>query len=143
MVDDLYLEPNRRAQIFVLIAIILAAILAASLNPIISYLTPSQNAPLQEQVAEAKLMLLLALGTNVIAIIVSLFWVVHFGRQGYRALKLGSYPPSGTIVVRRTKIRTGRQAILAGYLSILFAVLVVVVFGIPCSYVLWLLICSL
>ncbi|MBU1426944.1 MAG: hypothetical protein KKH12_03715 [Gammaproteobacteria bacterium] len=141
--DDLYLEPNRRAQVIVLLAIIFAALLAASLNPIINYLTPSQSAPLQEQVAATRLMLFLALCTNVIAFIIALFWVVHFGRQGYLTLKLGSYPPSGTIVVRRTKVRTGRQAIFAGYLSILFAVLVAVVFGVPCSYVLWQLICSL
>ena len=123
MVDDLYLEPNRKAQIFFLVTIIIAAILYASLDPIINSLTPSSNSPLEELEAGAKFLNLLALSTNIIWIIISLFWVGYFSRKAYRTLKFGSYPPSGTIVIRRIKIQTGRQAIIAGYLCILFAVL--------------------
>jgi hypothetical protein len=138
MVDDLYIEPNRRAQIIVFFEIILAALLFSSLSPIVNYLTPNQNAPLEELEAGAKLLSLLALGANIFGFIISLFWVVYFGSKGYRTLKLGSYPPSGTIVVRRTKILTGRQAIHAGYLSISFAVLMGL-FTLLIGYKIWLL----
>ena len=137
MVDDLYIEPNRRAQIIVFFVIILAALLFASLSPIVNYLTPSQSAPLEELEAGARHLSLLALGTNIVGFIVSLLWVVYFGRKGYRTLKYGSYPPSGTIVVRRTKILTGRQAIRAGYLSISFAVLMGL-FTLLIGYTIWL-----
>ena len=138
MVDDLYIEPNRRAQIIVFFVIILVALLFASLSPIVNYLTPSQSAPLEELEAGARLLTLLALGANILGFIISLFWAVYFARKGYRTLKLGSYPPSGTIVVRRTKILTGRQAIRAGYLSISFAVLMAL-FTLLIGYKIWLL----
>ena len=138
MEGDLYIEPNRRAQIIVFFVITLAALLLASLSPIVNYLTPSQSAPLEEMEAGARLLTLLALGATIFWFIISLFWVVYFGRKGCRTLKLGSYPPPGTIVVRRTKIRTGRQAISAGYFSISFAVLMGL-FTLLIGYKIWLL----
>ena len=138
MVDDLYIEPNRRAQIIVFFVIILAVLLSASLSPIVNYLTPSESASLEEWEASARFLTLLALGANIFGFIISFFWAVYFGRKGYRTLKLGSYPPSGTIVVRRSKIRTGRQAIHAGYLSISFTVLMGL-FTLLIGYKIWLL----
>jgi hypothetical protein len=122
MVDDLYLEPSRKAQTIFLLVIIFAALLFAAINPIINYLTPSQSAPLNELETSARLLTLLALGSHILTFFILLLFGAHFGRRGYRALKQGSYPPSGTIVIWRTKIRTGRQAILDGYSSIALGV---------------------
>ena len=138
MGDELYLEPNRKAQIIVFLMFVLAAAILALLEPTINRITPSQSAPLEELEAGARLLTLLALGTFVIGFIVSLIWVAYFGRLGYRALKLGSYPPPGTIVVFRTRVCTGKQAVLAGYLSISFAVFIGL-FAVLMGYATWLL----
>jgi hypothetical protein len=137
MGDELYLEPNRRAQIIVLLQFVVGALLLVSVYPIINYLTPSPRASLEELEAETRLLRLLTLGIVVIAFIISLFWVRYFGRLGYRALKLEIYPPPGTIVVRRTRVRTGKQAVLAGYLSISFAVLIGLFIAALIGYEIW------
>ena len=94
----------------------------ASLEAMINHITPSQTAPLEELEAGARFLVLLALGVNVVAFVFSVIWVVYFVRFGYRTLKFGSYPPPGAIVVFRTRVRTGKEAVLSGWLSILFAV---------------------
>jgi hypothetical protein len=123
MGEELYLEPNRKAQVLVLIMFGLVAAVLALLEPTISRLTPSQNAPLEELEAGVRVLALLALGILVVGFISSLVGVAYFGRLGYRALKLGSYPPPGAIVVFRTRVQTGKQAVLAGWLTILCAIL--------------------
>ncbi len=123
MGEELYLEPNRKAQIFVLITFVLAAAILALLEPTINRLTPSQNAPLEELEAGVRVLALFALGTLVVEFVISLVWVAYFGCVGYRALKLGNYPPPDTIVVFRTRVQTGKLAVLAGCLTILCAVL--------------------
>ena len=137
MEDELYLEPNRRTQTIVLLMIIFGILLFASIDPMISYLTPSKSAPLADLERGAKLLGLLASLFFVFALVISLIWAAYFGRVGYRSLKLGSYPPSGAIVVLRTRVRTGKQAVIAGYLSILLAVLFGL-FTIPMGYAIWL-----
>jgi hypothetical protein len=125
MGDESYLEPNRKAQYIVLLMLVLFAVIVALFEPMIHRITPSTSAPLEELEAGGKLLVLLALGTFVVAIAVSIFWAAYFARLGYRTLKVGSYPPPGTIVVFRTRIRTGKLAVLSGYLSIAFAALLV------------------
>src|SRR5579859_615648 len=121
MGDELYLEPNRRAQIVVLLTIVLAALLFASLDPLIKYITPSQSAASDEIKAGATLLLLLNICVNAIAIALSLIWIIYWCRIGYRSLRSGSYPPPGTIVIIRTRVRTGKQALINGWSAILFA----------------------
>ena len=50
---------------------------------------------------------------------IGLLWVVYFARIGQQSLRTGVYPPTGTVVVRRTRIRTGKEAVVLGYLSIM------------------------
>ena len=136
MGDELYVEPNRKAQIIVLLIFVLVGTMVASLEPMIDRITPSQSAPLEELEAGARLLILLVLGACVIGFIVSLLWVAYFGRLGYRTLKLGSYPPPGTIVVFRTRVRTGKRAVLSGYLSISLAVFIGL-FAVLMGYATW------
>ena len=123
MGDELYIEPNRKTQIIVLLVIIFAALIIASIELMVSYLTPSLTAPLEELEAGARLLLLLALCVNVAGVVLSVIWVVYFARIGYRTFKFGNYPPPGAIIVFRTKVRTGKEAVISGWLSILFAVM--------------------
>jgi len=125
MGDESYLEPNRKAQFVVLFMLIVFAALIVSFEPIFHRITPSTSAPLEELEAGGRLLVLLALGIFIVTIAAGLFWVAYFVRLGYRTLKLGSYPPPGTIVIVRTRIRTGQQAALSGYLSIGLAALMV------------------
>ena len=125
MGDELYLEPNRRVQIVVLLIFIVAALLLASLDPLIKYITPSQSAPLEEMKAGATLLLLLNISVNAVAIALSLIWIIYWCRIGYRSLRSGSYPPPGTIVIIRTRVRTGKQALINGWSAIIFAAFMV------------------
>ncbi len=136
MADDLYLEPNRKAQIIFVLVIILGILLFVSVDPILHYLTPSQGAPLEDMKAGVRQLNFLGLGVTTIGLIIQLFWVSYFGRQGFRTLKQGRYPPADTIVIRRTRIRTGKYANLAGYLSIAFAILMGLL-AIQIGYILW------
>lgn len=138
MGDESYLEPNRKAQFIVLLMLVLFAVIVASFEPIIHRITPSTSAPLEELEASGRLLLLLTLGTFVVTFAVGLFWVAYFVRLGYRTLRLGSYPPPGTIVVFRTRIRTGKLAALLGYLSIALAALMVALM-VLLGYATWLL----
>ena len=123
MGEDLYLEPNRKAQINLFLIIIFAALLYLSIDPIVNYLTPSPNASLEELQVGARRISFLGICVRVLNFIIALYWAADSGRKGYLTLKLGTYPPPGTTVVRRTKILTGKQAVHQGYISILFAVL--------------------
>ena len=105
--------------------LILFAVMVASFEPIIHRIAPNTSAPLEELEAGGRLLVVLALGTLLVTIAVGLFWIAYFVRLGYRTLKLKSYPPPGTIVIFRTRIRTGQQAAISGYLSIAFAALIV------------------
>ncbi len=138
MGEELYLEPNRKVQILVLIMFVLVAAILALLEPTINRLAPSQNAPLDELAAGVRVLVLFALGILVVGFTISLIWVAYFGRLGYRALKLGSYPPPGTIVIFRTRVQTGKLAVLAGSLTILCAVLAGLV-AVLMVYAAWLL----
>jgi hypothetical protein len=139
MGEDLYLEPSRKAQIYFFLTIIFAALLYLSIDPLVNYLTPSPNASLEELKAGAQRLSFVNIGVDVIVFIATLYWALSFGKTGYRTLKFGTYPPPGEIVVWRTKIRAGKQAILQGYVLIFFAVisaLITLVYG----FILWLLI---
>lgn len=138
MVGELYVEPNRRAQIIFLLMIIVAGFMLASNDSIINYLAPSRNAPVEEIRSETRLLLLLAISVNFVAFALSLAWTAYVSRLGYRALKLGSFPPPGTIVVFRTRVLTGKQAALTGYLCIMVAVFSGA-FAVLMGYATWLL----
>jgi hypothetical protein len=136
MADELYLEPNRKARIVVVITFVFLAVIVALIDPTIKRMMPGEGAPVEEVQSAARFLTRLALGIVVLAFIISLVWVAYFCRLGYRTLKLGSYPPVGAIVLVRTRVRTGKQAVLAGYLSISLAVLLVLL-DVLVGYVTW------
>lgn len=125
MNDESYLQPSRKAQIIVLVVLILMALIVASLEPVLKHVTPGKSATLEELEGGARLLAILGLVTFSVACVVALTGAGYFARLGYRAMKLGSFPPPGTIVVVRTRIRTGKQVLLSGWLSILFGVLMI------------------
>lgn len=47
---------------------------------------------------------------------------IYFGRMGLKGIAAGEFPPSGTLVVRRTKIRTGAFAKFSSCLAVVLAV---------------------
>jgi hypothetical protein len=93
---------------------------------------------LAELEADARVLLLLTLGTAAVGFVLSVGWIAYFARLGYRTLRLRSYPPPGTVVVFRTRIRSGREAMLAAYASIAFAAVMVLPL-VLLSYLTWLL----
>jgi hypothetical protein len=116
--------------------VVLVVTLVAIVELSIDRITLSPNASVQELRAGTRLMTVLVLGMLVVGFIASLFWVTYFSRIGYRALTLGMFPPPGTIVVRRTLVRTGRSAAFAGYGAITFAFLMGL-FAILLAYGTW------
>jgi hypothetical protein len=136
--SERYVEPSRKAQIVLLAILVLVALVAASIEPTITRLAPSPSAPQQEVDSGIRELTLVGLGTLVVAFIASVWGVTYFVRLGFRALKLRTFPPPGTIVLRRTRIRTGAQATLAAYHALAFAGLLSVL-TILSAYVAWVL----
>ena len=138
MDDERYAEPSKKAQFVLLAILVLVALVVASLEPTITRLAPSSSASQREFDSGIRELTLIGLGTLVVAFIASVWGVTYFGRLGFRALKLRTFPPPGTIVVRRTRIRTGAQATLAAYCALAFAGLLSVL-TILDAYVAWVL----
>jgi hypothetical protein len=137
MGDDSFLEANRKAQFIVLLTFLLVVVIVVSLEPLLYRVVPSISASLEGIEASGRLLLLLALVSHIASFALSLFWIVHLVHVGYLTLKLGSYPPPGTMVVFRTRVRTGKEAAVSGYLSIAFAVLMIAPIALT-AYVTWL-----
>jgi hypothetical protein len=137
MADELYLEPNRRAQVIVLSLLVVGGLIIASIEPALNYLTPSKSATLEEVESGGRSLMLFLMGSFFIFVILSLIWAVYFARLGYRALKSGSFPPPGTLVVARTRVRTGRGALISGWLSISLGA-VIIVPAAALGYLVWL-----
>lgn len=138
MGDESYLEANRKAQFIVLLTFLFVVVIVVSLEPLLYRVTPSLSAALQGIEASGRLLVLLALISHVASFALSLFWITHLVHAGYRTLKLGTYPPPGTMVVFRTRVRTGKQAAVSGYLSFALAALMVAPVALT-AYVTWLL----
>ena len=123
MTDELYLEPNRRAQVVLLVLLIVGGLSIALIEPLFAYLTPGKSATLEESEGGGRSLMLVSMGTFFVFVILSVLWAAYFARLGYRALKSGSFPPPGTMVIARTRVRTGRVALISGWLSISLGVL--------------------
>lgn len=133
-----YLEANRKAQLVVLLTFLFVVVIVVSLEPLLYRVMPSFSASLEGIGTSGGLLLLLTLVSHVVSFALSLFWIAHLVHVGYRTLKLGSYPPPGTMVVFRTRIRTGKQAEVSGYLSFALAALMIAPIALT-AYVTWLL----
>ena len=138
MAEEQYLEPTRGAQVIVLVVLILTALFLATLEPVLNYLTPSESAPLEELERGGRLLELLWLAFFVAAVFLSLIWMAYFLRLGYRTFEFGSFPPPGAMVLARTRVRTGREAKISGWLAVSFGLLMVVP-AVALGYLVWLL----
>ena len=124
MAEDLYREPNRKAQLTTLVVAATFAIVVLSLEPLAQRLLPAPDASLEEIEAGATLLKILADSIILIAIPFGVLWVGYYVHLGYSTLKHGIYPPPGTIVLARTRVRSGRQASVTGYVLVVFAALI-------------------
>jgi hypothetical protein len=61
----------------------------------------------------------------------------YLARLSYRILHFGKYPPPGSVVFFRTRVYTGKQAVITGYVFIL-ASAVVAANAFLTGYVIWL-----
>ena len=118
MSDDVYLEPSHRARVVLLWILSVWVLLFAGLWVLVDYVTPRQDAPLEELTLGGERLILLLLGMYVILFIAGALCAVYVARLAYRTFKFGIFPPPGTIVVRRTRVRTGKAASLAGWVCI-------------------------
>lgn len=137
MAEELYLEPSRKAQVILLLVLISGGLVAASIGPLIDYLTPSKSATLEELESGGRSVMLVLMATFFVCVILSLIWASYFLRLGYRALQSGSFPPPGAVVVARTRVRTGRVALISGWLSIAFGAFIFIP-AVLIGYLLWL-----
>lgn len=124
MSEALYIEPNRKARYFMWFTVILFVGLRLLLEPIDDYFTPAQDSSLEDKEASLILSYKFLIGVFFIELILGIIWAIYCGYLGYRTLMLRRFPPSGLIVVFRTQIRTGKQAIKAGCFSILYALFI-------------------
>lgn len=137
-----FLEANRKAQLIVLLTFLFVVVILVSLEPLLYRVMPSLGTSLQGLEANDRLLLLLTLVSHVVSFALSVFWIAHLVHVGYLTLKLGSYPPPGTMMVFRTRIRTGKQAAVSGYLSFAFAALMIAPIALT-AYVTWLIVGAL
>jgi hypothetical protein len=119
--SERYLEPSRKARITLAVIAVFGLAMPVSAKLITNHLMPGQGASLKELEAAANLFGILARVTIVLAFGLMLAAAAYSGRLGYRSIKHGIFPPPGTAVVRRTLIRTGKQAYQQGYLMLLLA----------------------
>ena len=142
MGDELYLEPNRKAQVIALLFLAFVVIIATIptfIEPTIDHIVPGRNASSEELETRIRLLVPIVFGTLAANLVISLLGVGYFCRLGYRALKFGSFPPPGTMVVFRTRIQTGKLAVIAGCLTILCGVILGLL-AVLTVYAAWLLI---
>ena len=121
MSEAQYIEPNQKARIFMWFSIILFMGLNFLILPISDYLSPSQYASINEREENTRLAFKLFFGGYSLQLILVGFWAIYFGGLGYRTLKFKNFPPPDSIMFIRSHLLTGKKAIKAGYLSIIFA----------------------
>ncbi len=124
MSEKLYLEPNQKLQIGTFLFFILCIASPIFFKFLLPQVTPDLNSSVEEFKVFHSLLKLVMNSTYLIFVICILFLVISSLRAGYRALKLGCYPPPDTILPFRTRIYKGKRAIFSGYISILFGIFV-------------------
>jgi len=111
--DERFIEANRTAQV---IAVVLVAITLFAASEWL------ENLPMSDAEATRTWERFHVVGFGV-SVAVAFLWSYYFGRIGFRALASGEFPPPGTLVMRRTKVRFGSLARVSGLLSIALAVM--------------------
>ncbi len=114
MNNERFIEANRTAQIT---AIVVAAIAILAASPWLGNLPMSD-----EEAAQVWERFHVAIVGACVGL--AILWSLYFGRIGFSTLATGEFPPPGTLVVRRTKVRFGSVARLAGWLCIGFVLMI-------------------
>jgi hypothetical protein len=116
--DERYIEASRSAQAILVAVFLVGIVLIPSSEWIVNRFIPGEGAPVEEltRFYERALIPVIGIGIGLAAA-----WSFYFGRIGIRAITSGEFPPPGTLVVRRTKVKFGRIARASGWLSIAFA----------------------
>ena len=127
--EDLYLEPNLKARKTAILCFAAFAVLMVSLIAWIQPQVPAPNASTEEIEAFLEFVVSFAIVFTIASSPIVLLSALYFARIGQQTLRTGVYPPTGTTVIRRTRIRTGKQAVALGYLSIAFSVLLLASFA--------------
>ncbi len=124
MSEELYHEPNRKAQIrnFYFFAFCIAfPVLIKFLLPNIA---PGSNATAEEREIFMVFLKYFMIGIYVIYVIYLLHLAISMFRMGYCSLKLERYPPPDAILPFRARIYKGKQAISWSYISIALGFLI-------------------
>ena len=127
--EDLYLEPNREARKTAILCFAAFALFMVSLIAWIQQQVPAPNASTKEIETFLEFVASFALLFTIASSPIALLSAFYFFRIGQQTLRTGVYPPTGTTVIRRTRLRTGKQAFALGYLSIAFSVLLLASFA--------------
>lgn len=139
--EELYLEPNRKAQVILLLVLLLlfmlTLLLPTSRDAMIDHFAPRQDAPLEEIISQTRVLLTLTISALLVIFAFFLASAAYFARRSYRILKLGSYPLPGSVVFFRTRVYTGKRAVLVGYLFIFLSALMVA-HSFMTGYAIWL-----
>lgn len=123
MGDKIYLQPSRKAQRRVLLFIILYLIAWLLITTIMDHLIPNGSASLRD--VERNLRIVASIGSIVLTAVFigQILAARYLWRLGFHALKLKTFPPPGTLVIFRTRVVVGKEAVFTGYFILLGAVL--------------------
>lgn len=119
-----YIEPSTKAR-WISAALIGLSVLGylAFQRLLIGDFAPTGN-PTQSDVQELTEALIVTTGaTALVSLCISIAGTIYFWRLGRRAIASSQFPPPGTLVVKRTRIATGRLAKIEAWLSMLFGVI--------------------
>jgi len=119
--DERFIEASRVAQAIVLAMIVAGVGFFAASAWLANHWIPDGGASLEEIARIGERFLVASLGFGIVA---AACWSFYFGRIGFRAIANGEFPPPGTLVVRRTKVKFGSTARVSGWLSIALAIIV-------------------
>jgi hypothetical protein len=122
MNQERYIPASRTAQILLLIMVIIGFLIFAVIHWLSGLPMPppgSASAALDGYVHTVKQATWILFA---VSIPISAAWSYYMARMGYRGLVSKEFPPPGTLVVTRTRIRTGRTAVFSSWLAIVMAV---------------------
>jgi len=118
----LYLTPSRKAQVLLLLVTLFGFFIFAITQWLSGLPLPASGASREALDNYAHTV---SRGTEILlgaSIIFAAVWSYYMGRMGIKGLACREFPPPGTSVILKTRIRTGAFAVLSSWLAILIAV---------------------
>jgi hypothetical protein len=136
--SDQYIQANLKARIvsfgYIVFMILIAMLLMYGLDDAIPQENASQDELRQSTASLGQQINIFAVFTLIHAI----FFCWYFVRLANSSIRTGKFPPPGTWVIVRTKIRTGKSALVSAYASYFLAVFMWLPVAIP-VYLKWIL----